>query len=66
LYDLQGKGELSIDELRYVNDQFKYGFTDEQLGDIIHAVGGYNAETITFEKFSRYIQKRLSNRKLTI
>jgi uncharacterized tellurite resistance protein B-like protein len=49
-----------------VNEQFKYGFNDEQLGEIIHAVGGFNAETITFEKFSRYIQKRLANRKLTI
>merc|ERR1711862_301353 len=64
LYDLQGKGELTMDELRYINDQFKYGFNDEQLIDIIHKVGGYNAETITFERFSKYINKRISNRKL--
>ena len=31
LYDLQGRGELTIDELKYVNEQFKYGFSDEQL-----------------------------------
>ncbi len=34
--------------MRYINDQFKYGFTDEQLIEIIHAVGGYNADTIPF------------------
>ena len=55
-----------MDELRYVNDQFKYGFTDEQLVDIIHAVGGYNADTITFEKFSRYIEKKVARRKVGI
>ena len=41
--------------MRYINDQFKYGFNDDQLTEIIHAVGGYNATTISFEKFSKYI-----------
>lgn len=65
MYDLQGKGELSIDELKYINDQFKYGFNEDQLWEIIHAVGGFNAETITFERFNKYISKRLAGRKLT-
>jgi Ca2+-binding EF-hand superfamily protein len=64
LYDLQGRGELTIDELRYINDQFKYGYSDEQLWEIIHAVGGFNAETITFERFNKFINKKLSSRKL--
>jgi Ca2+-binding EF-hand superfamily protein len=64
LYDLQGKGELSIDELKYINDSFKYGFTEEQLWETIHAVGGFNAETITFERFSKYIQKKVAAKKL--
>ena len=64
LYDLQGKGELSLDELRYINDQFRYGFTDEQLLDVIKNVGGYNAETITFERFSKFISKKIAGRKL--
>jgi Ca2+-binding EF-hand superfamily protein len=63
LYDLQGKGELSLDELKYVNDQFRYGFNEEQLLEIIRSVGGFTAETITFEKFSKYISKRVANRK---
>jgi hypothetical protein len=64
LYDLQGRGELSIEELKYINEQFKYGFSEEQLWDVVHAVGGYNAETISFDKFSKYIQKRIANRKV--
>jgi Ca2+-binding EF-hand superfamily protein len=66
LYDLQGRGELTIDELKYLNDQFKYGFTEEQLHDVIKNVGGYNAETITFERFSKFISKKIANRKLTL
>jgi Ca2+-binding EF-hand superfamily protein len=66
LYDLQGRGELTIDELKYINDQFKYGLNEEQLWDVIHAVGGFNAETISFERFSKFIQKKLSARKLAI
>ena len=64
MYDLQGRGELSIEELKYINEQFKYGFSEEQLWDVVHAVGGYNAETISFDKFSKYIQKRIANRKV--
>jgi Ca2+-binding EF-hand superfamily protein len=66
LYDLQGRGELTIEELKYINNQFKYGFTEEQLWEIVHAVGGFNAETITFEKFSKYIQKKITARKLAL
>ncbi len=64
MYDLQGRGELTIEELKYINGQFNYGFSDEQLWEIIHAVGGFNAETINFERFSKYIQKKLVARKL--
>ena len=66
MYDLQGRGELTIDELKYLNDQFKYGFTEEQLHDVIKNVGGYNAETITFERFSKFISKKIANSKLTL
>lgn len=64
MYDLQGRGELTIDELKYLNDQFRYGFSEEQLHDIIKNVGGYNAETITFERFSKFISKKIAGRKL--
>ncbi len=50
--------------MKYVNDQFKYGFSEEQLLNIIHAVGGYNADSITFDKFSKYISKRVAQKKI--
>lgn len=65
MYDLQGRGELTIEELKYINAQFNYGYNEEQLWEVIHAVGGYNAETITFEKFTKYIQKKLAARKIS-
>lgn len=53
--DVQGKGELDIHDLQYINDQLKYGYSQEQLVEIIHAVGGFGAETISYDKFNRYI-----------
>jgi hypothetical protein len=41
--DLEGKGELDLNDLRYINEQLRYGYSDEQLVEVIHAVGGYNA-----------------------
>jgi Ca2+-binding EF-hand superfamily protein len=63
LIDYEGKGELDFKDLRYLNDQLKYGYNEEQLVDIIHAVGGYNAETISFDKFNSYVRRKVNRTK---
>jgi Ca2+-binding EF-hand superfamily protein len=62
--DIEGKGELTLADLRYINEQLKYGYSDDQLIEVIHAVGGYNAETITYEKFNSYIKRKVERRRL--
>jgi Ca2+-binding EF-hand superfamily protein len=57
--DTQGKGELDINDLRYINDQLKYGYKDDFLEELIKTVGGFGAETITIERFSRFIKKKV-------
>lgn len=66
LLDTQGKGELDINDLRYINEQLKYGYTDEQLQDIIHSVGGYGAESISADRFNKFIEKKVLKRKLNV
>jgi Ca2+-binding EF-hand superfamily protein len=63
---VQGKGELDINDLRYINEQLKYGYSDEQLIEIIHSVGGYNVETISWEKFNKFIERKVNKRRLAI
>jgi hypothetical protein len=41
-----------------------YGYNEDQLWEIIHVVGGYNSDTISWEKFNKYIQRKVSRRKL--
>ena len=64
LLDTQRKGALDLDDLRYLNEQFRYGFSDDQLVEIIHAVGGYGANDITWEKFNRYVLRKIEKRRL--
>jgi Ca2+-binding EF-hand superfamily protein len=64
--DVQGKGELDLNDLRYINDQLKYGYNDDQLVEIIHSVGGYGAEAVTWEKFNKFIQRKVDRRRLAI
>ena len=45
---MTAQDELSFDDLKYISDQFGYGYDDEQLWEVIHTVGGYGAENITF------------------
>ena len=63
---MQAKGELDLNDLRYINDQLKYGYNEDQLVDIIHSVGGYGAETITWEKFNKFIQKKVDRRRVGV
>jgi Ca2+-binding EF-hand superfamily protein len=63
---VEGKGELTLHDLRYISDQLKYGYSDEQLVEIIHSVGGYGAETISWEKFNKFIQRKVDRRRLAV
>jgi len=49
--------------MRLLNEEFKYGFTDDQLVEIIHAVAGYGRNEINFEQFNRYLLRRVEKRK---
>ena len=49
--------------MQYINEQLKYGYTEEQLLDIIHSVGGYGADTITVDKFNRFIERKVNKKK---
>ncbi|MCB0368289.1 MAG: hypothetical protein KDD45_02330 [Bdellovibrionales bacterium] len=60
---MAGKGELDINDLRYISEQLKYGYDEEQLVELIHTVGGFGAETISYDKFNRYIEKKLAKRR---
>jgi hypothetical protein len=44
----------------------KYGYGPEELTDIIHSVGGYGAETITWDRFNKFIEKKINKRKLGV
>ena len=52
--------------MKEINDKLNYGFTELELVDIIHAVGGYNNESISFEKFNNHIKRKLARRQRDI
>ena len=63
---MTGKGELDINDLRYISEQLKYGYDEEQLVELIHTVGGYGAETVTWEKFNKFISKKIDRRRVGV
>lgn len=66
LLDVQAKGELDLNDLRYINEQLKYGYNDDQLVEIIHSVGGFGAETISWDKFNKFIQRKVDRRRIGV
>jgi len=63
---VEGKGELNLNDLRYINEQLKYNYSDDQLVEIIHSVGGFGAETISWDKFNKFIERKVNRRRLAI
>ena len=57
---------MTLDDLRHINVQLKYGYDDDQLIDLIHTVGGYGAETVTWDKYNKFIEKKINKRKLGV
>lgn len=49
--------------MRYINEQLKYGYQDEFLHELIKSVGGFGADTVTVDKYSRFIDKKAKQRK---
>ena len=47
---MTAQDELTFDDMKYLNEQFGYGYDDEQIMEVIHTVGGYGADCITFDK----------------
>ena len=62
LLDRHGKGELDMTDLRYINEQFHYGFEENHLWDLIHTIAGFEADTIPMHKFCRYLASRIAKR----
>jgi Ca2+-binding EF-hand superfamily protein len=60
--DRHGKGELDLTDLRYINEQFHYGFDDEYLNELIHSIAGFESDTIPMHKFCRYMASRVAKR----
>lgn len=63
LLDVNGKSELGIEEMRYINEQLRYGFSEEQLHDIIANVGGFGATAISVDRFNKFIQRKIDRKR---
>jgi len=63
LLDRHGKGELDLSDLRYINEQFHYGFDENYLVELLHSIAGFESETIPMHKFCRYLASRIAKRR---
>lgn len=66
LIDYERKGEIDFKDMKEINDKLNYGFSEVEIVEIMHAVGGYNNESISFEKFNSHIKRKVLKRKLEV
>jgi Ca2+-binding EF-hand superfamily protein len=60
--DAEGKGELSLEDLKNVAKQTRFNLSDEELQQVIERVGGSGANTIPAEQFEYYLARRCDNK----
>lgn len=64
LVDVNGKTELDFEDLRRIADQLRFNLTDDDIREVITNVAGYGDthKSISWEKFNKYIQKKIDKR----
>lgn len=64
LVDVNGKTELDFSDLRRIADQLRFNLSDEDIREVITNVAGYGDinKVITWDKFNKYIQKKIDKR----
>ena len=64
LVDINGKTELDFEDLRRIADQLRFNLSDDDIREVITNVAGYGDthKAITWEKFNKYIQKKIDKR----
>jgi hypothetical protein len=55
-----------MSDLRYINEQFHYGFDEQHLLDLIHTIAGFESDTIPMHKFSRYLASKIAKRRTEV
>lgn len=63
LVDPKGKEQLEFEDLKRISEQLKFNLQDEDIREVINNVSGFNARSISWEKFNSYIQKKIEKRR---
>ena len=62
MIDLERKEYLTAEDLKFISNELRYNLTDEDINEVIHNVAGYEADAIPFEKFEKYLARKIHKR----
>jgi Ca2+-binding EF-hand superfamily protein len=63
IIDSNADNVLTVDELKEASEQGRFNLNDEELREVITRVSGPDAKNITYEKYERYLAKKVEQRK---
>lgn len=64
LVDFEDKDELNAEDLKFISKELRFNLSDDEIKEVISNVGGYDADTIPYEKFEKYLAKKVHKRHL--
>ena len=62
LVDVEQKGALDSDDIARISDELRFNLTKQEIEEVIHNVGGFEADEITADKFEKYLNRKIQKK----
>lgn len=59
---MEKKEYLTAEDLKYISNELRYNLTDDDINEVIHNVAGYENDSISYEKFEKYLSRKIHKR----
>jgi hypothetical protein len=59
---MEKKEFLTKEDMRFISNELRYNLEDADIDEVIHNVAGYEADSIPYEKFEKYLARKIHKR----
>jgi len=64
LLDFEAKEVLTPEDIRFISNELKFNLTEDDIKEVIQNVAGYEADSIPYDKFEKYMARKIHKRQL--
>ena len=66
LIDVEGKESLDASDLKSIGQELRFNLTDTDITEVIQNVGGFESDSISYEKYEKYMARKIHRNQLKV